>query len=425
MKKFFGLISFLMILTLSTLKGQTQESQRVYTIEECQALAAENYPAIKRFTVIETIKELKIKNLNTLYLPQGGINIKASYQSDVTSIPVNIPGMTINPLSKDQYSATLNVEQLIWDGGVTGAAKRQVIKESEIGKNELESELYSVREMVNELYFGILLNERYLQDIKLVREDLLRILSRAEALVSEGMANRSDTDAISAELITLNQRETELKSGKESLISMLSLLTGSGINPDSEFREPSGAIPDVEIFRPELKIFESKSDFLQIKKEQTLSQRRPKIGAFLQAGYGKPGLNMLKDEFSPFFVTGIKLSWNIGSLYSKNNEIRILDREMMNINSHRETFLLNISLKSASQRSAISKIEKLLESDNEVIELRERLVKAAEVKLENGIISVTDYLRELNNLDIARGNKRRHNIELILAIYTLKHTHNQ
>ena len=97
----------------------------------------------------------------------------------------------------------------------------------------------------------------------------------------------------------------------------------------------------------------------------------------------------------------------------------------MNINSHRETFLLNLSLKSASQRSAISKIEKLLESDNEVIELRERLVKAAEVKLENGIISVTDYLRELNNLDIARGNKRRHNIELILAIYTLKHTHNQ
>lgn len=425
MKKIFGLIPLLIILTIYPLAGQIRESQKILTIEECQAMAAENYPAVKKFSLIDAIKELKLKNINTLYLPQGGVNLKASYQSDVTSIPITIPGMTINQLSKDQYSATLNVEQLIWDGGVTGAAKRQVIKEAEIGKNELESELYSVREMVNELYFGILLNERYLQDLKLIREDLLKILSRTESLVSEGMANKSDTDAIRAELITLKQRETELISGKESLTTMLSLITGSGINSDSEFREPSAAIPGVEILRPELKIFESRSDFLQIKREQTISQRRPKLGAFLQAGYGKPGLNMLEDEFSPFFVTGIKLTFNLGSLYSKGNEIRILDREMMNVNIHRETFLLNLSLKSASQRSAINKIEKLLESDNEVIALREQLVKAAEVKLENGIISVTDYLRELNRLDIARGNKCRHNIELISAIYTLKHTLNQ
>ena len=425
MKKIFGLIALITILLFWPLDGKTQNTQRSITIEGCQALAAENHPAIKRLSLIESIRELKVKNISSSYYPQGSINLKASYQSEVTTIPINIPGVTTDPLSKDQYAATINLEQIIWDGGVTGAAKRQVNKEAEIGKNELESELYTVREMVNELYFGILLNERYLQDINLVREDLLRILSRTEALISEGMANRSDTDAIRAELITLNQRETELLSGKESLIGMLSLLTGSGITADYEFLEPSAAIPDVEIFRPELKIFESKSDFLQIKKEKTLSLRRPKIGAFLQAGYGKPGLNMLKDEFSPFFVTGIKLSWNIGSLYSKNNEIRILDREMMNINSHRETFLLNLSLKSASQRSAINKVEKLLESDNEVIQLRERLVKAAEVKLENGIISVTDYLRELNRLDIARGNKCRHNIELISAIYTLKHTLNQ
>ncbi|HCT94888.1 MAG TPA: transporter [Rikenellaceae bacterium] len=425
MKKIFGLITLLTILTIRPLEGQIQESQKVLTIEECQAMAAENYPAIKKFSVIDAIKELKLKNINTLYLPQGGVNFKASYQSDVTSIPINIPGMDINPLSKDQYSATLNVEQLIWDGGVTGAAKRQVIKEAEIGKNELESELYAVREMVNELYFGILLNERFFNDLKLIKEDLLKILSKTEALVAEGMANKSDIDAIKAELITLKQREVELMSGKESLIKMLSLVTGSGINFDSEFREPSADIPGVEIFRPELKIFDSKSDFLQIKREQTISQRRPKLGAFLQAGYGKPGLNMLKDEFSPFFVTGINLTFNLGSLYSKGNELRILDKEMMNINIHRETFLLNLSLKSASQRSAIAKVEKLLESDNEVIALREQLVKAAEVKLENGIISVTDYLRELNRLDMARGNKCRHNIELISAIYTLKHTLNQ
>ncbi|HCV14974.1 MAG TPA: hypothetical protein DF637_01385, partial [Rikenellaceae bacterium] len=348
MKKIFGLITLLTILTICPLEGQIQDSQKVLTIEECQAMAAENYPAIKKFSVIDAIKELKLKNINTLYLPQGGVNFKASYQSDVTSIPINVPGMTINPLSKDQYSATLNVEQLIWDGGVTGTAKRQVIKEAEIGKNELESELYSVREMVNELYFGILLNERFFNDLKLIREDLLKILSKTEALVAEGMANKSDTDAIKAELITLKQREVELMSGKESLIKMLSLVTGSRINFDSEFREPSADIPGVEIFRPELKIFDSKSDFLQIKREQTISQRRPKLGAFLQAGYGKPGLNMLKDEFSPFFVTGIKLTFNLGSLYSKGNELRILDKEMMNINIHRETFLLNLSLKSAS-----------------------------------------------------------------------------
>lgn len=419
-------IWYLTVLTgVIPVAAQPQEKQHLITLEECQAAAAENYPAAKRLSLLEEIRGYKIKNLSNNYLPQGGVSLKASYQSDVTALPVTIPGMTINPLSKDQYSATLNIEQVIWDGGLTSIAKKGVKSETELAVSQLESEMYSVKASVNELYFGILLSDRYFNDLQLIKDDLGRVLSKTETLAKEGLANKSDSDAIRAEIVALNQRETNLIYSKESLLKMLSLLTGINIGRDTKFAEPGATIPEGGSMRPEMKLFEAKENLLNIKKEQTNSLTLPKIGAFIQAGYGRPGLNMLKDEFAPFFITGVKVTWNLGSYYNRSNQLKIADREILEINSNRETFNLNIAMKAASQRAEIDKIINILKTDDNLIALREQLSKAAEVKLENGVISVSDYLSELNKLDIARGNRCRHSIELISSIYELKHTLNR
>jgi hypothetical protein len=35
----------------------------------------------------------------------------------------------------------------------------------------------------------------------------------------------------------------------------------------------------------------------------------PRVFAFAQAGYGRPGLNMMSNEFEPYAIVGAKLVW--------------------------------------------------------------------------------------------------------------------
>ncbi|PKP07142.1 MAG: transporter [Bacteroidetes bacterium HGW-Bacteroidetes-5] len=420
--------AMLTLLSLVTSGEQTmgaEQTNKKYSLEECVALATENYPLIKRYNLIEQAKEYTIRNIAKSHLPQAGLSVKGSYQSDVTSIPVVIPGAVIDPMSKDQYSALVNVEQTIWDGGLSGAYKKQSEANAVSQRMEIEVELYSLRERVQNIYFGILLAEGYIQELLIAERELNRAKERVESYISAGVANRSDLSAIEVEQISLRQRMRELVSDKESFLTMLSQITGVEFNQNSTLvMPPVNSVNNKEVMRPELNLLVSRKNILETERAVIDSRSQPKLGAYLQAGYGRPGLNMLKDEFAGFYIAGIKLVWNFGSLYTKRDELRLISVKQNEIDTQREVFLYNIRLKSTGVNSKILKLQELLEDDRKTIELRSSLKDAAEKKLESGTISVSEYLRELNMLDIARSTLRRREIELIMAYTELKYTLN-
>ncbi|PKO99468.1 MAG: transporter [Bacteroidetes bacterium HGW-Bacteroidetes-8] len=404
--------------------GQEQ-AVRKHTLEECVELATQNYPLIKRYDLIEKAKEYTIRNIAKSHLPQVALSAKGSYQSDVTSIPIVFPGMAIDPMSKDQYSAIVNVEQTIWDGGISGAYKKQSEATAASQRMEVEVELYTLRERVHNIYFGILLAEGYIQELRIAERELNRAKERVESYIYAGAANRSDLSAVEVELISLKQRMRELISDKEAFFTMLSQITGVEFNQNSTLQVPLvKSAENKEIMRPELNLFISRQNSLERERAVIDSRSLPKLGAYLQAGYGRPGLNMLKDEFAGFYTAGIKVVWNLGSLYTKRDELRLISLRQSEIDTQRELFLYNIRLKSTGVNSKIKKLQELLEDDRKMIELRVSLKDAAEKKLEGGTISVSEYLRELNILDIARSALRRREIELIMAHTELKYTLN-
>jgi hypothetical protein len=406
------------------LKGAEQTSKK-YSIEECVALATENYPSIKRYDLIEKAKEYTIRNIAKSHLPQVALSVKGSYQSDVTSIPVIVPGAVIDPMSKDQYSALVNVEQTIWDGGLSGAYKKQSEANAVSQRMEIEVEIYSLRERVQNIYFGILLAEGYIQELLIAERELNRAKERVESYISAGVANRGDLTAVEVEQISLRQRMRELISDKESFLTMLSQITGVEFNQNSTLVMPLvNSFNNKEVMRPELNLLVSRQNTLEMERAVIDSRSQPKLGAYLQAGYGRPGLNMLKDEFAGFYIAGIKLVWNFGTLYTKRDELRLISVRQNEIDTQREVFLYNIRLKSTGVNSKIMKLRELLEDDRKMIELRTSLKDAAEKRLEGGTISVSEYLRELNMLDIARSTLRRREIELIMAHTELKYTLN-
>jgi outer membrane protein TolC len=392
------------------------------TIKTCQESARNNYPLVKQFGLIEKTAEYNISNANKAYLPQLNLTAKATYQSEVTKLPITIPGMTIPELTKDQYQAAVELSQLLWDGGVIKAQKKSIQASTEAEKQKLEVDLYALNERVNQLFFGIMLLNEQLIQLQILQNELSVNYKRVEAYKQNGVANQSDLDAIQVEQINATQRETEIKSTKKSFAEMLSAFTGLKLDENTVFEKPIVPTFDFnsEIKRPELSMLSAQNNLLESQRNVIIAGNLPKIGAFVQAGYGKPGLNMLTNAFSPFYIGGIRLSWNLSGFYTQKTNLDKIELNKKSVDIQKETFLFNNNLQNKQQQNEMEKLKSNIKNDDEIIRLRTNIKKSSEVKVENGTATVTDLLREINAESMAKQNKLLHEIQLYMAVYQYK-----
>lgn len=388
-------------------------------IENCYQKAQANYPLIKQYGLIEKTKEYNLSNANKGYLPQVTFSAKATYQSEVTEIPVQMPG--IETISKDQYSATIDVNQTIWDGGAIKSQKESVRTAAEVDKMNVEVSIYAINERVNQLYFGILLADAQINQNQLLQDELKRNYDQVQSYVQNGIANQADLDAIKVDQLKAKQNEAQFFSTKKAYVEMLSKLIGEELSENTEFVKPEPIRPIAnEINRPELAFYDAQIKNLEAQNSQITSGLMPKLGLFVTGGYGKPGLNMLEPDFSPYYIGGIKLSWNIGNFYTKRNSRNKIQTSVSSIETQRETFLFNTALDVTQKDNNIYKYFDQLKYDDEIIALRNSVKRASEAKMANGTLSGTDLTRDINAEQMAIQDKILHETELLLAIYNLK-----
>lgn len=400
--------------------------QRI-TLDECQTKAKANYPLVKQYDLIEQTAQYNISNANKGYLPQLTLSAKGTYQSQVTKLPITIPNVTIPGLSKDQYQAVVEANQVIWDGGAISAQKKITNANTEVEKQRLEVDLYALNERVNQLYFGILLLSEQLLQNDILQNELQTNYNRIASYKQNGVANQSDLDALKVEQINAQQRETELKSTQKSYFIMLSAFTGLTLDAKTELIKPEinlALLNTTVNHRPEIGLFDAQNKLFESQKELLNAGNRPKIGAFVQGGYGKPGLNMLTNAFSDFYMGGIRLSWNLSGFYTQKNNLNKIEISKKTMDVQKETFLFNSDLKTKQQQTEIEKLQSTLASDDEIIRLRGNIKKSATTKVDNGTLSVTDLIREINAEDQAKQLKSLHEIQLIMNVYQLKNNIN-
>lgn len=397
------------------------------SLDECQTKAKANYPLVKQYGLIEQTAQYTISNANKGYLPQLTLSAKGTYQSQVTKLPITIPNVTIPGLSKDQYQAVVEANQVIWDGGTISAQKKITNANTEVEKQKLEVDLYTLNERVNQLYFGILLLNEQLKQNDILQNELQTNYHRVESYKQNGVGNQSDLDALKVEQINAQQRETELKSTQKSYFIMLSALTGLTVDSKIELKKPEtdlATLNKATNHRPELELFDAQSKLLDSQKDLLSAGNRPKIGAFIQGGYGKPGLNMLTNAFSEFYIGGIRLSWNLSGFYTQKNNINKIEISKKAVDVQKETFLFNSDLKTKQQQTDIEKLQSTLSGDDEIIRLRGNIKKAATAKVDNGTLTITDLIREINAEDQAKQLKLLHEIQLLMTVYQLKNNIN-
>lgn len=414
----------LIIITLLLFGSEFISAQTQLTLEDCYEKARINYPLIKQKDYINRTKDYSVSNVWSGYFPQITLLGQATYQSDVTQVPMPLPGIVIERLTKDQYKAAVDITQTIYDGGVMSSQAGLQESISEIDNQKIEIELVKVKERVNQIYLGIILIEAQLNQIDLVIEDLSANISKLEAAYANGTATKSDVDVLKAELLKAEQRKIELSSSRIAYINMLGLLINEHLDESTTLLTPSqiNFQSTEEIFRPELNLYTAQKNLIENQNGLTSSKIIPKASLFFQGGYSKPGLNMFKNDFAWYYITGIRFSWTLSNLYSNGNESQINELSKLNVDAQTETFLLNTKITTNQQLQEIDKLKKMIEVDKDIIDLRTSVKESARAKLENGVITPSDYIRDLNAEDTAKQNLEIHKIQLLLAQYNYKIT---
>ena len=405
------------------------------TLDDCQQAAEKNYPLIQQYGLIEKTTELTVANIQKGWLPQVSASAQATYQSDVVSWPdemktmMNGMGIDLKGLKKDQYKVGIDVQQTIYDGGVIGSQKRIAREQGKVQAAQNDINIYNVRKRVNEMYFGLLLID---EQIKL-NNDLQALLagneSKLESMTRQGTAAESDLQSVKAERLNAVQKATELASQKQMLQRMLGTFCGIGIN---NIQKPQvkvgGSLPATENHRPELKALDAQIGVLNAQEKALNAALMPKVGVFAQGYYGYPGLNMFEDMMRHKWglngIIGARVTWNIGALYTRKNDKAKLQLQRDMTENSREVFLFNNNLEQIQQNENITRYQKLMADDGEIISLRSAVRKAAESKLAHGIIDVNDLLREINQENAARVQQSMHEIKMLKEIYDNKYTTN-
>ena len=404
------------------------------TLETCQELAREHYPEVKQYDLIRLTEQYDLSNAARAWLPQLSLSAQATWQNEVPEFPEALSGMlsragvTIPGLKKDQYKVGLELKQTIWDGGKSNADKRLARTETAEQRAMTDVDLYNLKKRVNELYFGILLLEEKLSQTYRTITLLESNLDKMCSLVTNGTALASDADAVEAELLTARQQATQIEASRTSYRKMLELFIGEPLQENllrPEFEE----MATTELTRPELALFDAKKNRLAAQEALIKSSTRPKFGFFAQGYYGYPSMDyfasMMSNEWRWNLLTGIRMSWNFGAYYTKKNSLNKLRTAQQSIDLQRDVFRFETDLQISQETGDIARLRKTIADDARIVALRQSVREAAESKLRNGIIDTNDLLQKITDEAAARSAQSVHEIELLKALYELKHTTNQ
>lgn len=391
-------------------------------IDSCYAMAKRNYPLVKQYALIDKSKEYSIDNANKGYLPQFNIAGQATYQSEVTRLPISIPNVSIPELSKGQYKLYGEVSEPLTDLFTLKYQKELIETNSLVEAQKIEVELYKLKERIHNLFFGILLIDAQIQQTELLKKDIQTGIDKTNAAIANGTALKSGADNLKAELLKASQRTIELKSNRKGYADMLTLFIHQSIDENCILVQPGAQIITSTINRPELRLFDLQEKTFDVQSKLINAKNFPRFNLFFQGGLGRPALNVLSNDLSAYYIGGLRLNWNITGFYTSKKEKKILGLNQSGLGIQKYVFLFNTNLNLQQQNAEISKVQALIETDNSIISLRESVKNITKTQLENGTATTNDYLTAVNAQDQAQQNLLLHQIQLLMAQYNYQST---
>lgn len=392
-------------------------------IDQCHDMARQQYPLIKQYGLLEKSEAYTLSNAMKAFLPEVKFSFGANGFTDPISSSPKTDAMGMGDMKNYLLNGSIQINQLIYDGGAISAQRKLIKAQAEADKKQLDVRLYEINQRVNQLYFGILMIDEQSKQLKLLQNDLALSLNTVQSLMNGGLANQSDVDAVKVEQLRAAQQESSLRTSRKSYIQMLGLFIGKALDEKTTLEKPT-PLPLSKpqgVLRPELSYFAAQQNLLNTQRKSLTARLLPQLSAFAMGMYHNKVLDMMKPAM---LAGGITLSWKISPFYTRKNDLRSIETKKSMIDQERETFLFNIHLQNEKEQSVVEDLREKLKQDDEIIRLRKNIHSVSVTKVQNGIQTINEMLRDVNAVNEARQQKSIHEIQLLEAMYQLKNINN-
>jgi outer membrane protein TolC len=387
------------------------------TLQQLQTLARENYPLLKQKQAYTDIANNKNKQLSTNFYPQVSVVGQATYQSEVTEFNIPIPGTTGGFKQKpDQYAVGVELKENLFDYGTIKTQKQIERESADLQTKQVDADLIKLKERINSLYGNIYLQQENKKILLLRTGELDAKRKKVKSAVDNGAALQSNFLVLESEYLSTEQKLEEINSNLVVWFKTLSLLTNKTMDTTVVFTDTKKEIAlQSAIMRPEIKAFELQSSTLQLREKMVNRNNLPKLFVFGRGYYGRPGYNFLNNDFRPYGLLGAGLNWNISAYYTSGKETKNLKLNNDIVSNQKRIFEINLQATMIQQQEEISKLQKMLVMDARIVETKTAIRKASSSQLDNGIITSSDYIVDLNAENQSQFNLKLHEIQLMMA----------
>jgi len=393
--------------------------QEAITLFECQEMARDHAPRLGDLDVIQEMGETKIDQAGSSWYPSLDLNGKLSYHSDVVEVTLTDPDIPVEfpQVPHDQYGLNLDIIQNIYDGGISRGKKTLEEAVMAADLQQVEVDLYRLKGRVNQYYFAVLLLQENRRNLDIHLQNLEARYKVVQTAVAHGTLLETELYVIEVEKLKVKKSMIELDSGKKSLMGALRVLCGEGMDVDAILENPQfEGVAESGMNRPELKLFDLKHQSMEAGKELVGKKRMPVLYAFGQTGYGKPGYNMMSETWDAYYMLGAGLKWRIWDWNSTSREKQLIGYQQQMLQTQRATFDKEIESLLVQEEASMEQYRLTMEMDQQVLVLQNKISEQAAVQLDNGTMTATNYITELNKESLARITLDTHQVLLMQSM---------
>ncbi len=392
------------------------------TLDECRRMAQENYPAIRQYGMIERSRGYDLANAAKAWLPQVSLSAGGYGFTDIFDGSSQAAMMGIDTKNL-VASASVTVKQTVYDGGKIAVNRRMAEAEADVQSRQLDVTMHDINDRVEEIYFSLLLIDEQLQQNSMLQADLDVSMKSVESMIAGGIANQSDKDVLRVEQLKAMQQRDRLTASRSACLRILGRFTGSTLSDNTRLEKPEMTCREGKDAsrRPEMKLFTSQEKMLDLQRSKLDTDLRPTVGFMGMGTYHTKVSDLMNNGM---LLGGLSLSWNIGALYTRKNDLRRLEEQRQKISSQRETFLFNNTLQQEQTDGAVETLRKQLAHDDEIVSLRENIRATSGKKVELGTMSVNDLVQDINAVALARAQRAEHEVQLLQNLYRLRSLRN-
>ena len=414
-----GGLAFLVVAMPPRLRAQRIASDTL-TLARLETMAIERDPRARQTALLAAQSALRLRNIDAERFPSLVVSGQGQYQSDVLTLPFQLPGGQAPPTPPhDTYDAHVEVQQRLLD---PTAGTRRAIEDAQLAASQsrVQVSLFTMRQYVDEAFFRALRLQQQHDEVETSITDLDAQRQVAEDRVRVGSALPSEVASLQAELLRRRQSVAEIDANRAAAIRVLSELTGKPITSDALLALPelgpqverARAVVDLAADRPERQQFERERTLLQRQEDAVAARQKPRVSAFGRVGYGRPGLDPLNRSFDAYWLAGVQVQWTpwTWGTTRRDQEVLALQRQIVTTEESAFTEALRRSI--AEELPAIQRLEETRASDERIIALREQILAETRIRYREGVVTSAEYVDRQTDLLAARLARAAHRVEL-------------